>query len=27
MDKLTPERRRWNMSRIPSRDTKPEIIV
>ncbi|MBU4211302.1 MAG: very short patch repair endonuclease [Verrucomicrobia bacterium] len=27
MDKLTPERRSWNMSRISSRDTKPEIIV
>lgn len=27
MDKLTPERRSWNMSRIHSRDTKPEKLV
>lgn len=27
VDKLTPERRSWNMSRIRSKDTKPEIIV
>ena len=26
-DKLSPERRSWNMSRIRSKDTKPEIIV
>ncbi len=26
-DLLTKERRSWNMSRIPSRDTKPEIFV
>lgn len=26
-DKLSPERRSWNMSRIPSRDTAPEIRV
>jgi len=26
-DRLTPEHRSWNMSRIRSRDTKPEIIV
>ena len=26
-DKLTPERRSWNMSRIRSRDTKPELFV
>jgi len=25
MDALTPEHRSWNMSRIKSRDTKPEI--
>ena len=27
MDSLTPEHRSWNMSRIKSRDTKPEQIV
>ena len=27
MDKLRPERRSWNMSRIRSRDTKPEKLV
>lgn len=27
MDRLTPERRSWNMSRIRSKDTKPEIAV
>ncbi|MBW1940306.1 MAG: DNA mismatch endonuclease Vsr [Deltaproteobacteria bacterium] len=27
MDKLTPEHRSWNMSRIRSADTKPELIV
>ena len=27
MDKLTPEKRSWNMSRIRSKDTKPEMIV
>ena len=27
MDKLSPERRSWNMSRIKSRNTKPEILV
>ena len=27
MDHLTPERRSWNMSRIRSRDTKPEKRV
>lgn len=27
MDKLTPEHRSWNMQRIKSRDTKPELIV
>lgn len=26
-DKLTPERRSWNMSRIKGRDTKPELLV
>jgi len=26
-DKLTPERRSWNMSRIRSKNTKPELIV
>ena len=26
-DKLTPERRSWNMSRIRSRDTGPELTV
>lgn len=26
-DKLTAEKRSWNMSRIRSKDTKPEIIV
>ena len=27
VDKLTPERRSWNMSRIRSKNTKPELIV
>lgn len=27
MDKLTPEKRSWTMSRIPSNDTKPELAV
>jgi DNA mismatch endonuclease, patch repair protein len=27
MDKLTKERRSWNMSRVRSEDTKPECIV
>ncbi|MBT4660401.1 MAG: hypothetical protein HOC18_00685 [Candidatus Marinimicrobia bacterium] len=27
MDKLTKEHRSWNMRRILSSDTKPEIIV
>lgn len=27
MDKLTKERRSWNMSRIKSKDTKPELKV
>lgn len=27
MDRLTPERRSWNMSRIRSRDTAPERLV
>ena len=27
MDHLTPERRSWNMSRIPNKDTKPELLV
>jgi len=27
MDRLTKERRSWNMSRIQGKDTKPEIIV
>jgi DNA mismatch endonuclease (patch repair protein) len=27
MDRLTRERRSWNMSRIRRRDTKPELIV
>ena len=27
MDSLTPERRSWNMSRIRSKNTKPELIV
>ena len=26
-DRLTPERRSWNMSRIRGRDTKPELVV
>jgi DNA mismatch endonuclease (patch repair protein) len=26
-DKLTPQRRSWNMSRIKGKDTKPELIV
>lgn len=27
VDRLTPERRSWNMSRIRGRDTKPELVV
>ena len=27
MDKLTKERRSWNMARIPAKNTKPEISV
>ena len=27
MDIVSPARRSWNMSRIPSKDTQPEIIV
>ena len=27
MDKLTPEKRSWNMSRIRNRDTKPELAL
>lgn len=27
VDKLTPERRSWNMSQVRSKDTKPEQIV
>ena len=27
MDHLTPERRSWNMSRIPNKNTKPELLV
>ena len=27
MDSLTPEKRCWNMSRIPSKNTKPEEVV
>lgn len=27
MDRLTPERRSWLMSRVPSRNTKPELMV
>ena len=27
MDRLSPERRSWNMSRIGSKNTKPEILV
>ena len=27
MDRLSPQRRSWNMSRIRARDTKPELIV
>lgn len=27
VDKLTKERRRWNMQQVRSRDTKPEILV
>ena len=27
MDKLNKERRSWNMSRIKSKNTKPEILV
>lgn len=27
VDRLTPERRSWNMSRIRSKDTKPEKVV
>ena len=26
-DKLTPERRSWNMSRIRGKNTKPELLV
>ncbi|MHC6228276.1 very short patch repair endonuclease [Arthrobacter sp. MMS24-T111] len=26
-DKLSPERRSWNMSRIRGKDTKPELLV
>ena len=26
-DKLTPEKRSWNMSRIKGRDTAPELAV
>ena len=26
-DKLTPEKRAWNMSRIKGRDTAPELAV
>ena len=26
-DKITPQRRSYNMSRIRSKDTKPEILV
>jgi DNA mismatch endonuclease (patch repair protein) len=27
MDRISKEHRSWNMSRIKSRDTKPELIV
>ena len=27
MDRLTRERRSWNMSRVRARDTKPELLV
>ena len=27
MDRLTPQRRSWNMSRIRSKDTAPELLV
>ena len=27
MDRISPEKRRWNMSRIRSNDTKPELMV
>ena len=27
MDHLTPEKRSWNMSRIQSRNSKPELVV
>lgn len=27
VDKLTPDRRSWNMSRIRAKDTKPEMVV
>ena len=27
MDRLTPERRSWNMSRIGGKNTKPELMV
>ena len=27
MDRLSPQRRSWNMSRIGGRDTKPELVV
>jgi DNA mismatch endonuclease (patch repair protein) len=26
-DRLTPERRSWNMSRIKGKNTKPELVV
>ncbi|WP_366872586.1 hypothetical protein [uncultured Roseobacter sp.] len=26
-DKLTPQHRSWNMSRIQAKDTKPEMVV
>lgn len=27
MDKITPEKRSWNMTRIKSSNTKPEVVV
>ena len=27
MDRISPEKRRWNLSRIRSNDTKPELMV
>lgn len=27
VDRLTPERRSWNMSRIKGKDTKPELLL